>query len=155
MLRLRLLPMGNKRSILDTALHLLSYRAHSESELRKKLHRRGYNCEEISDTVNQLTKRGYINDAALCEQLFQQYTSAGKYGLSYIIGKLKQAGFADDILGPCINKYDKSLEMEKAAAIINKRFPPTEHRDMAKISRFLAYRGFSASVINKIVTNIK
>lgn len=146
---------NNRSSALDTALNMLSYRAHSESELRRKLHHRGYSSEQISDTVNQLTERGYINDAALCGMLFQKYIATGKYGLSYVVRKLKQSGFTDEIIDKAIEGYDTSLELENALAMINKRFSKIQDGDVPKIIRFLVYRGFSASIIAKALTSIK
>ena len=47
-------------SALDCGLGLLSRRAHSRVELRRKLGRRGYDDEETEEALNRLIKLGYL-----------------------------------------------------------------------------------------------
>lgn len=144
----------NNRSALDAALNMLSYRAHSESELRRKLCRKGFSPEQINGSVASLAERGYINDTALCGMLFQKYLATRKYGLNYIVRKLKQSGFTDDIIDKTVEGYDTSVELDSALAIINKRFPKIYDGDVPKLIRFLIYRGFSASIIARALESI-
>ena len=52
-------------SALDKAVKLLSFRALSEGELRKKLREAGFPEEEVSAAADECRKRHYIDDAML------------------------------------------------------------------------------------------
>ena len=53
-----------RRSALDSALRLLSYRPRSEQELRDRLARKTFGRRVIEDTLRRLRELGYVDDAA-------------------------------------------------------------------------------------------
>src|SRR5262249_47777785 len=61
----------------ETALRLLTQRAHSEAELRRKLVRRRCPPDEIDRAVARTRRLGYLDDAAFARGLTDRRTRSG------------------------------------------------------------------------------
>jgi len=139
----------------NAALQLLARRAHSEQELRSKLHIKGYSGEIIDNTIKRLFERSYLNDAALCKMLFKKYSSCDKYSMKYIVNKLKHRGFDETTIMSVIN--DDNLdgkEYHTAIKLLDKRYNNAKLVEPQKLMRFLSARGFSFKTINKVLDTI-
>jgi len=143
--------LNNHEDIWTLALHILGRHANSEYELRQKLYSKGYVVDQIDDVINRLLTYGYINDNKLANNLFEKYLHVGKYSLNTIICKLKQHGLPDDVIKNVTNAYDSETEWTAALKIVNNRFRSLDIIDREKIYRFLGTRGFSTTVIQKVV----
>ena len=75
-----------KYKIKDSALYLLSYRMRSKKELYDRLIDKGYKSEDIRNTINDLEKKGWIDDR--------------KFGLAYASDQINK-----NALGPIAMKY--------------------------------------------------
>ena len=52
------------KTCLEAALHYLGYRPRSETEVRQRLHRRGFNNEVVDEVIISLEERKLIDDVA-------------------------------------------------------------------------------------------
>lgn len=144
------LRLSNEKDAWQTALHILTRRSHSESELRQKLYHKDYTIDEVDQAVSRLLEYGYLNDTDFANTLFAKYLKMDKYSLYTIISKLKQHGLPDTIIESIKNSHNSEEEWQPALKLVSKRFKIVDATNKEKIYRFLATRGFSSTVIHKV-----
>ena len=135
--------MKRNKTALDTALHLLGYRAQSEKEIRTKLRQRGYAPGEIEETVKTLCEHHYLDDEDAAGELFEYYRREGLYGNRYIRQKMQMRGL------PCDFALTPEEEKEKATEALRKKEAtnPGYRENYKRAFGFLARRGFSFEAI--------
>lgn len=146
--------LQNEKACEQAALKLLTARDYSEQELRGKLERLGFDKEAIATVIGQFIQRGYLNDAALCRMLFTKYLATGKYGIHVITGKLKQRGLPASVIATVNQEADDTTEEARALEAARRKFAKASVVNAGKTARFLAYRGFSAETIRKVVKQL-
>ena len=52
---------------LNAAAHYLSYRPRSESEIKERLHRRGFNGDSVEAVIAKLKEQGLVDDVAFAQ----------------------------------------------------------------------------------------
>src|SRR5688572_4006581 len=81
----------DKPSAFDRALGLLSRREHSSRELKTKLTARGYEPDEVVETLATLERSQYQSDERYAEVLARSRIAAG-YGPRFIEAELRTHG---------------------------------------------------------------
>lgn len=148
--------MKNRREVLPEAVRLLARRDYSEHELCCRLKAKGYDEPAIGEAVRRLKERGYLNEAALCHALYRKWVSGGKVGLKAIVYKLKQRGISENIIQEMTVEYDLDEEQERALVLIKKKFGELDlGGQKQKIARFLIGKGFTDSIIARILDQIQ
>jgi regulatory protein len=142
--------MTNDASALQTSLELLARKSYSEQEIRIKLEYKGYDSQIVDQVVQYLLRRGYLDDTALCHFWADKYLHTGKYGLRLVIKKLKQRGIATDTINQVLQEYEEVNEFETAFILCTKHFRQNHGLQLAKLVRFLQYRGFSQETICRV-----
>ena len=139
-------PKPNK-SAFDKCIDFLAQRDHSELELREKLFDRSYSEEEIETAIEKLHDRNYLlAPEVLAEKVASAQSRRGK-GNRYIQNYLKKKGLPE-------HQIDLDLEVEQAFELVRRKHkcePPYAYDLKIKIQRFLANRGYSYEVIQKLV----
>jgi regulatory protein len=149
-----------KKKQKQTALHcgvgLLARREHSEFELRKKLHTREFEHNDIEVAIERLLEKDYLSDNRFAESTCRYRVNRG-FGWRYIANELKQKGVCSTI----VQQLQKNCEIDwylQAELAYNNRFgekgenePQASQKEQAKQIRFLQYRGFSSDDIFQIV----
>jgi len=146
--------LTNPDTIWNVALRILSRRAHSEQELRQKLHQKEYGIDEVNQVITRLLPYGYINDTEFAQNLFEKYLRLGKYSFNIIICKLRQHGITDSIIKNVTHNYDYEEEWRAALKLVTNRFKSFDATNKEKAYRFLATRGFSTTTIHKVFQQI-
>lgn len=138
----------NEKEVLDLAMRLLGRRDLSEYELRQKLRLKAL-PSQVDQAVSYLLERHYLSDELLCRRLIEKHCSQGDLGPLGIRSKLRKRGISDLVIREQMSQTDFSEEAVWAKELLRKRRlldgPP-------KAARFLYSRGFSPSVINKIIS---
>lgn len=140
------------KSILHSAIGLLSRREHSTKELTQKLLLRKFEQEEITPVIEYLIEENYLSHERFAESVFRTRVNRG-YGWLYIKNELAQKGISSSLISQLKNnqQIDWYLQAELA---YNKRFGTTaviDQKDKAKRARFLQSRGFSSDEIFAIL----
>ena len=139
-----------EKTLRQRAIDLLSRREHTRSELQHKLMPYTADPQELSDLLDDLAQRGWQSDTRFTEQYIR--LRSAKYGMQRIAQELRQKGVADDLIREAIaagNDDGYSI----AFAQWQRKFGtlPATQQDRARQIRFLASRGFSQSVIQRII----
>ena len=132
----------------DAGIRLLARRAHSRSELRRKLGRRGYDEVEIDEVVSRLAQAGYLDDRAFAEgHVRRRSASRGPMALA---AELAARGVERRLAGAALQGFDRPAQVAAAthlAARLAGNVPPAGYRELlASIGAKLLRRGFPEGV---------
>ncbi|WP_376746803.1 regulatory protein RecX [Anaerospora hongkongensis] len=144
----------NSSTALQDAVKMLAGRSLSEKELREKLKRKGWDEQEVAAALHKLRLRGYVNDEALCRQLFASYAGSKRHGVKYILAKLKSRGLDLSLIQDDIADYNYQDEYSRALALAQRKFAGQTELVKHKMARFLLARGFADSTVVKVINEI-
>jgi regulatory protein len=140
------------------ALRLLSYRARSENELRERLLGKGFPEGAVSSTLLYLKEAGFIDDAALAQDLKRLALGQKKLGYSAARSFMQRRGLPRDLVEATLG-YDEEVELGNARNLLEKRLKCAGSHLTAKEKKrlydYLSRRGFSFSVINKAMRDFE
>ena len=137
-------------SLKARALRLLGTREHSREELRRKLEQFEEQAGVLSQILDGLQAKGFINEQRVIESVVHR--RAPKLGAARIKQELRDKGLDPHAITQALANLEAS-EHQRALAVWRKKFsaPPTDAADAARQMRFLATRGFSADLIRRLV----
>ena len=141
---------SKNRSPKDAALHYLSYCARTAAETEKYLKKKEFSPQEIAETVDWLIECNILSDAAYCIDYIRFGAEKGK-GPVRLAHELRERGIeAETVAGELEAVFGEGREKEYAARVAEKLLPPggnPEQKDLARIARNLAAKGFHGNVI--------
>jgi regulatory protein len=140
----------NDMTIRERALGFLSRREYSRLELKRKLAPHAENEQEVEKLLADFAARGWLSEARFTEQIVHARRS--KYGAQRIVQELKEKGISADAVAAILPELRES-ELETARGVWVKKFGvlPQDARERARQMRFLLSRGFSSSIIGKVL----
>ena len=133
----------------------LSYRARSESEIRKNLLKHEIPESVIELTLERLRQDGLANDNEFAQTWVENRSTFRPRSRRMLAMELRQKGLDDESTKAALAKVDDEPLAYEAANKRAARFKDLEWSEFRKkLSEFLARRGFSYSVIAPVVTRI-
>lgn len=144
----------SKLSLRERALGLLARREHSRAELARKLAPHGTE-DEIGTVMARMVELGFLSDARFAQAWIK--SKAGRFGLTRLRYDLAQRGIDRDTIDAALKSEAVDSEIERARAIWHVRFGvrqsliASDRKEWARQARFLQSRGFSTSVISKLL----
>lgn len=146
-----------QRSAKTAMMDLLAKRDHSPRELRTKLGKK-YPKEDVEEALLWVQENGWIASNEELSEKFTNHLHMRRKGIRYINAKLTEKGLP-------LQSEDFQTEYQKALDLVeNKRIfkdnssmsqTPLTYEELeklkAKAGRFLVSRGFSMSVVRKVV----
>ena len=145
----------SKEWALQQALLFLSYRARSESEIRKNLHKHEIPDAVIDETLERLRNEGLVNDEEFATAWVENRSTFRPRSRRMLAMELRQKGLDDESMQPALEDVDDEALAYEAAQKRAPRFAELEWDEFRKkLSGFLARRGFSYSVIAPVISRI-
>lgn len=143
-----------ERSLKGRALGYLSRREYSRAELSRKLMPYTENADELEALLDALEREGWLSDARFAESVV--YRRAARLGTGRIVSELKRHAVGDALIEE-VNTQLRETELARARAVWQKKYGqlPETPAERARQARFLAARGFSMSIIGKILKGIE
>lgn len=137
-------------SLKARALGYLSRREHSRTELRRKLAPHAESAEEVDALLDWLERENWLSNARFAESVVHR--RAGRYGTARLMQELKTHQLGEETLGE-VKAQLQATEVDRARALWEKRFghPPADLAERAKQVRYMTARGFSRSVVSRII----
>jgi regulatory protein len=137
-------------SLLGRAIRYLSYREHSETELRRKLRPHAQNDADIDATIAKLIEKNYLSTERFVENLVTRKSKS--LGINRLVQEMRQ----HQVDQPTIAKYIQDLrqsEAQRAFEVWEKKFGqlPQDPKELGKQMRFLVSRGFDQEIIYNIL----
>ena len=154
-------PELDRGNAFRAAVRILTKRAKSGEELRRKLREYKYEPEGIEWSINRLTELGILNDEEYARAVVRSQLRRKPAGRRFLSGKLREKGIhpsvSDVVLDELLEErdpYEDALEIaQKASRTISAKLEPeVRHR---RISGRLARRGFDFDVIRRVLEELE
>ena len=145
----------NFQRCLNAALHYLSYRPRSESELRERLYRRNFDEESIGRVVARLEELGLVDDMEFAQfwQDNRQAFSPRSSSLTRL--ELRRKGVAEEVISQVVTPASDGDGAYRAALGKARRLPVSDYQSFRRrLGEYLRRRGFSYGVINNTVQQL-
>lgn len=140
---------------LQQAMLFLSYRARSESEIRRNLLKHEIPDEVIEETLARLRRDGLANDEQFARAWVENRSTFRPRSRRMLALELHQKGLDEETASTALNEIDDEPLAYEAAKKRATRFVGLSWQDYRKkLSEFLARRGFSYAVIAPVVSKI-
>ncbi len=148
------------KSAFETAISLLSRRAHGSVELRRKLVDKGFPPADASFAVSECVRLGFLDDASFAASMADEMLARG-CGARKIASKLSRRGVDKDLVREAMDGVPErpgaTDELSSATEALGKKLKtfarePDVRKRRLKAMRFLAGRGFGAEIVNKAIS---
>lgn len=140
---------------LQQALLFLSYRARSESEIRRNLQKHEIPELVIEETLERLRRDGIADDDQFARAWVENRSAFRPRSRRMMALELHQKGLDDEAAKSALEDVDDEALAYEAAKKRAVRFKGLEWNEFrTKLSGFLARRGFSYSVIAPVVARV-
>lgn len=127
-------------------MKLLATRDHFRLEIEQKLRVRGYEGDEITATLAELERRGYLNDAAAARAYVRGRVAKGN-GRARLAAELGVRGVTGELAREVLAELVPEDDTEAARAAARR----TSTKDPAALARRLERKGFSGKAIRVVV----
>ena len=145
--------MGKKFTAAEYALKLLAVRPRTMKELRLRLRKRGYQQEEIEETLKSLRELNILDEEEFAES-FIKGKMRKLYSKSWIKRELLKAGLPEDQVNTWLNEfYDETSVLSKLTEHAKHVFSQLHDLEKARrrIYAFVLRHGHSPSIARKII----
>lgn len=142
-----------ERSLKGRALGYLSRREYSRAELSRKLMPYVEDADKLEVMLDSLEREGWLSDARFAESIVHR--RAARVGSGRIVSELKRHAVGELLIEE-VSTQLRETELVRARAVWRKKYGelPETPAERARQARFLAARGFSMSIIGKILKGI-
>jgi regulatory protein len=140
---------------LDAAAHYLSYRPRSESEVRERLQRRGFDGDSVEAVMARLKEQGLIDDVAFAQFWKDNRESFSPRSQWLTRLELRRKGVAGDVIEQVVDNIDDNASAYQAALGKARSLPLSDYYSFRRrLGEYLRRRGFSYGVINHVIGRI-
>ena len=142
------------------ALDLLSRRSHFERELARKLSQRGYDAEDVADTLDRLRDQGFVDDRRTAAEFVRGRLARAPEGRRRLRAELARRGVAGEIITEVLEAETEDDDRDLARAAAERwqrtRSRPDRSPDLEKaaLARHLAGRGFSERAVYSVLAEM-
>jgi len=140
---------------LNAAEHYLSYRPRSESEVRERLQRRGFDGDSIEAVIARLKEQGLVNDMEFAQFWKDNRESFSPRSQWLAKLELRRKGVTTDIIDQVVDEVDDADNAYRAALSKARGLPLSDYQGFRRrLGDYLKRRGFGYEVINHTVERI-
>jgi len=139
---------------LNAAAHYLSYRPRCESELRVRLHQRGFDGDSVEAVITKLKEQGLVDDVAFAQFWRDNRESFSPRSQRLTKLELRRKGLASDIIDQIVDTVDDDsayrAALSKACSL-----PQSDYQSFCRrLAGYLKRRGFSYGVISHTIKRV-
>ena len=147
--------MESESKLRDQAYRFLSRRAHSRRELHNKLSARGYATGAIIKMLDDLMKRGYINDGEFARTFVEEEIKLKKSGPLLIKSKLQQKGVSREIIEELLSSlYTEHAQLDNCSYLAQKKYGQINTRQKTAAINYLRHKGYNWDHISVAIMQI-
>lgn len=134
-----------------TAIRMLARREYARAEIEQRLLARGADAAEVTRTLDDLERLGYLSDARFARMLVAQ--KSGRFGKRAIAHAIREHRVEPSAMREALEALAGNDEVAEAKRLCQRRFgaPPGDERERARQIRFLVARGYGLSVAIEVV----
>ena len=153
----RLGEAGEFAATYDRALNLLSFRARSARELRRRLIQKGEAADRVDKVIERLRELGLLDDAEFARQLVRSKVSAGA-SRRRVHQELFRRGVAREVADEAVTEVleDEGIsDADTIERVARKKWKTLDGLDAAtrrrRLYAFLARRGYDADDVSRVI----
>lgn len=139
----------------SAALHFLSYRPRSESEMRERLAKRGFDGDSVAATLSRLKEQGLVDDMAFAQFWKDNRESFSPRSHWLTSLELRRKGVAADVIEQVVSEIDDEESAYRVALGKTRSLSLPGYEDFRRrLGNYLKRRGFSYQVTTHTVERI-
>ena len=139
----------------NAAAHYLSYRPRSEFELRGRLHRRGFDDDNLEAVIAKLKEQGLVDDIAFAQFWKDNRESFSPRSRWLTKLELRRKGIANDIINQVVDTVNDDNNAYRAALIKARSLSLFDYQGFRRrLGEYLKRRGFGYEVINRTIEQL-
>ena len=141
----------------QSVLRLLAYRDRTESEIKKRLALNGYTENIIKEVAEYFIGLGFLDDKKFSNDWVKARTASKPMGKNRLVAELRAKGVEAEAAVEAVSNLDFEAEYELAYNLTAKKIEKTGRKDISyknSLTSFLARRGFSWDVINRVLKDL-
>ncbi len=139
--------------LLDKAVNLLNYRAHSRKELADKLKRKtGCEDEKLDAVLDRLEDLGFLNDRNYASSVVRSCARKG-YGLRRADAELIRRGISKELREEVLNEMPASDNILNRLVRMKLR-DPDDRDEIRKVSAAMVRRGYSWDEVRRAIERV-
>jgi len=140
---------------LNAAIDFLSYRPRSESELRVRLGRRGFESDTVEAVIARLKERGMVDDMAFAQFWKDNRETFSPRSQWLTRLELRQKGVANEVIDQVVESIDEDNSAYRAGLSKSRRLPRSDYESFrSRLGQYLKQRGFGYRAINGTVERL-
>jgi regulatory protein len=140
---------------LNAAIRYLGYRPRSETEVRQRLKKHGFDGDVTEMAIARLKEQGLVDDNAFARFWKDNRESFSPRSRRQTRLELRRKGLDNNVIEPVIEEIDESDSAYRAALVKARRLPLADYQVFRRrLGAYLGRRGFSYDIINDTVTRI-
>jgi len=140
---------------LNAALHYLSYRPRSESEMRERLQRRGFDSDSVEAVLTKLKEQELVDDMAFAQFWKDNRQSFSPRSQWLLRLELSRKGVATDTINRVVNEINNDESAYRAALVKAHSLPLSDRNEFRRrLGYYLKRRGFNYEVISHTVERL-
>ena len=144
-----------RQRCLNAAYRYLSYRPRSESEVRERLQRRGFDGDCTEAVMANLREQGLVDDVAFARFWKENRESFSPRSQRLTRLELKRKGVVSDVIDRVVDAVDDGDSAYRAALDRVRRLPLSDYQSFRRrLGEYLKRRGFGYEVINHTVDRV-
>ncbi len=140
---------------LNAANRYLSYRPRSESELRERLYKRGFDGDNVEAVIARLKEQGLVDDTAFAEfwkENREMFSPRSRWLTSL---ELRRKGVTAEVIEQVVSSASDDDSAYRAALGKARRLSLSDYQSFRrKLDGYLQRRGFGYGVINRTVGRV-
>jgi len=140
---------------LNAALRFLGYRPRSETEVRQRLMKHGFESDYTEKALTRLKEQGLVDDVAFARFWKDNRESFSPRSRRQMKLELRRKGLAIDVIEPVINEINESDSAYRAALGKTRHLPLTDRQVFRRrLGAYLGRRGFNYDIIKETTERI-
>jgi regulatory protein len=140
---------------LNAAIRYLGYRPRSESEIRQRLLRRGFDSEAAEKALARLKEQGLVDDASFARLWKDNRESFSPRSRRLTGLELRRKGLPADVIESVVCEIDESDSAYRAALVKARRLSLSDYQFFRRrLGEYLRRRGFGYGIINETIARV-
>ncbi len=140
---------------LNAAALYLNYRPRSVSELRERLHQRGFDPDTQEAVIARLKEQGLVDDIAFAQFWKDDRESFSPRSRWLTKQELRRKGLSNNVIDQVVEAINDDDSAYRAALGRVRSLPRTDYQSFRRrLGEYLRRRGFSYAVINHTVERL-
>jgi len=140
---------------LGAAFRYLGYRPRSESEVKERLQRRGFDDDCIEAVIARLKEQGLVDDLAFAQFWKDNRESFSPRSERLTKLELRRKGVVSDIIDQVVDSIDDGDSAHRAALGKARHLSVADYQSFRRrLGEYLKRRGFNYEVINHTVERV-